>query len=116
MFKCNWADNTSDTRYKVDEYDITLVNFKNLVHTGKQIMDDLYVLTSQVDQVYYVEDESNLDWACIVRTKPRNVYDVGQGEGPNDASVNYHQIERLLLNSNHDLNPPDLAPIKAHVI
>jgi hypothetical protein len=44
-------------------------------------MDDLYVLTSQVDQVYYVEDESNLDWACVIKTKPRNVYDVGQGEG-----------------------------------
>jgi hypothetical protein len=36
------------------------------------------VLTSQVDQVFYVEDERNQDWACIVRTKPRNVYDVGQ--------------------------------------
>jgi predicted type IV restriction endonuclease len=35
------------------------------------------------------------------------VYDVGQGEGPNNANVNYHEIEPFLLSSNHDVNPPD---------
>jgi hypothetical protein len=43
------------------------------------------MLTSQVDQVFYVEDGRNPNWVCTVRTKPRNVYDVGQGEGSNDV-------------------------------
>ena len=45
MFKCGWADNTRDKGYKVDEYDITLVNFKNLVRRGDWIIDESYVLT-----------------------------------------------------------------------
>ena len=66
------------------------MNFNNLAYRGERITDEPYVLTSQVDQVFYVEDEKDRDWACTVRTKPRNVYDVGQGEGPHDACANYH--------------------------
>jgi hypothetical protein len=44
-------------------------------------LDDPYVLSSQVSQIYYVHDDKNPDWCCVVRTKPRNVYDVGKGEG-----------------------------------
>jgi hypothetical protein len=29
-----------------DEYGITFINFKNLIHTREQIMDKLFVLTS----------------------------------------------------------------------
>jgi hypothetical protein len=65
------------------------------------------VLTSQVDQVFYVEDERDPDWACAVRTKPRNVYNVGQGEGPHDAQANYHECEPLLFLSNTDHDPQD---------
>jgi hypothetical protein len=70
MFKCDWVDNTKDKGYKVDEYGITLVNFKNLIHTEERITDEPYMLTSEVDQVFYDEDERNLDWACTVRIKP----------------------------------------------
>jgi hypothetical protein len=82
MFKCNWTDNMRDRGDKVDEYDLLLVNFKNLVHRREQTIDEPYVLTSQVDLIFYVKDERNPDWACAVRTKSRNVYDVGQGERP----------------------------------
>ena len=47
LFKCDWADITRDRRYKVDEYEITSVNFTNLVHTEEQITDDPYMLSSQ---------------------------------------------------------------------
>ena len=124
LFKCDWADNTRDKGYRVDENGITLVNFKNLIHTGERITDEPFVLTSQVDQVFYVEDEMNPDWACAVRTKPRNVYDVGQGQGLDDENVSYHEIEPFLLSGTHDVNPPDdvdyvrpdLPPIEAYVI
>ena len=86
LFKCDQADNTRDEGYRVDENGITLVNFKNLVHTGERITDEPFVLTSQVDQIFYVENEMNPDWACAVRIKPRNVYDVGQGQGLDDRA------------------------------
>jgi hypothetical protein len=35
-----------DMGFMVDEYGITLVNFKILFHTREQIMDKLFVLTS----------------------------------------------------------------------
>ena len=57
LFKCDWADITRDMGYKVDEYEITLVNFTNLVYTGERIIDELYVLSSQVSQCFYIEDE-----------------------------------------------------------
>jgi hypothetical protein len=79
------TDNTRDRGWKLDKHGLTLVNFKNLVHKGDQITNEIYVLTSQVEQVFYVEDERDPNWACAVRTKPRNVYDVGQGQGPDDT-------------------------------
>ena len=95
LFKCDWADNTRDKGWKVDKHGLTLVNFKNLVHKGDQITDESYVLTSQVEQVFYVEDERNPDWACTARTNPRNVYDVDQGQGPDDNQANYHESKLL---------------------
>jgi hypothetical protein len=103
LFKCDWADITRSRGYKVDEYGLTFVNFKNLIHTRERETDDPYVLTSQVSQVFYVEDPRNSDWACAIRTKPRNVYDVGQGEGIDDECDNYHESEPLNMNINHTL-------------
>jgi hypothetical protein len=37
MFMCKWADSTRDKGYKVDEYGLIFVNFKNLVHRGEMI-------------------------------------------------------------------------------
>jgi hypothetical protein len=61
LFKCDWADPTRDRGFKIDDYDLVFVNFNHLVHRGELITDEPYVLTSQVDQVFYVEDEWNLD-------------------------------------------------------
>jgi hypothetical protein len=55
LFKYDWAGNTRDRGYKVDKHGLTLVNFKNLVHRGDTIIDEPYVLTSQVEQVFYVK-------------------------------------------------------------
>jgi hypothetical protein len=79
IFKCDWVDTTRDRGYEVDEYGIVLVNFNHLVYRGDREIDDLYVLTSEVDQVFYIEDERNPGWAYAVRTKSRNVYYIGQG-------------------------------------
>ena len=125
LFKCDWADNTRDREWKLDEHGLMLVKFKNLVHRGDQIIDEPFVLTSQVEQVFYVDDERDSEWACIVRTKPRNVYDVGQGQGHDNDQANYHESEPLQLDHNHHYDPQEedvnyvrtnLPPIEAYVI
>jgi hypothetical protein len=125
LFKCDWTDNTRGRGYKLDKYDLTLVNFKNLVQREDKITDEPYVLTSQVSQVYYVNDDRDLDWACTMRTKPKNVYDVAQGQGADDDQANYHKNESLQLDYNHHYDPHpddvdyvriDVLPIEAYVI
>jgi hypothetical protein len=95
LFKCDWADIRKDRAWSEDEYGITLVNFKNLIHMGDKISDDLYILSSQVSHVYYVHNDRNPDWCWVVRTKPINVYAIGKGEGNNDEDLNYHEREPL---------------------
>jgi len=107
LFKCDWQNIRNDRGWSDNEYGITLVNFKNLINTGEKISDDPYVLSSQVSQVYYVYDDRNPDWCCVIRIKPRNVYDVGQGKGNNDEGLNYHESGPLNLNVNQDPNDVD---------
>ena len=125
LFKCDWADHTKDRGWKVDKHGLTLVNFKNLVHRGNQIIDEPYMLTSQVEKVFYAEDERDLEQTCDMRTKPINVYDVGQGQGIDDNQANYHESEPLQLDHNHYYDPhendidyirTDLPTIEAYVI
>ena len=59
------------------------------------------MLTSQVEQIFYVEDERDPNEACVVRIKPRNVYDIGQGQGPHDDQANYHESDPIQLDRNH---------------
>jgi hypothetical protein len=113
-----------DRGFKIDEYGLVFVNFNHLVYRGELINDDPYVLTFQVDQVFYVEDGRNPNWVCAVRTKPRNVYNVGQGEGSNEAGTTYHECISLVLatndqpdmNDEFEYNRPDIDPIEAPVI
>ena len=76
LFKCQWADVISGRGCKKDEFEFSLVNFSRLIHTGDQLIDEPYVLASQASQVFYVEDVRHKG-VVVVRTKPREVFDVG---------------------------------------
>ncbi len=54
-----------------------------------------------------MEDERHPDWVVVVKTKPRKVFDLGQGEVNNDDDRNYHENEPFNLNINHDSNEVD---------
>ena len=77
LFKCQWADIISGRGCKKDEFGFPLVNFSRLIHMGGRLIDEPYVLTSQASQVFYVEDVRHKDWVVVVKTKPREVFDVG---------------------------------------
>ena len=77
LFKCQWIDVINGKGCKKNEFGIPLVNFSRLIHTGGQLIDEPYVLASQASQVFYVEDVRHKDWAVVVKTKPREVFEVG---------------------------------------
>ncbi|XP_039776614.1 uncharacterized protein LOC120644118 [Panicum virgatum] len=76
LFKCDWVDNrVQDKWVKTDQFGITSVNFKHLFNTGEKLSDEPFILASQAIQVYYVPDPIDKEWAAVVQSKPRDVYD-----------------------------------------
>ncbi|WOL17932.1 hypothetical protein Cni_G26725 [Canna indica] len=74
---CDWIDVEHGTRICIDEFGFPLVNFSKLIHTGKNLSDDPFVLVSQVQQVYYVHDALEENWWVPARVKSRNLIDDG---------------------------------------
>lgn len=81
LFKCNWVDVEKGKGMKEDKLKFTLVNFTHLLSTQKQ---EAYVLASQVNQVFYVEDPTDPGWHVVVTNKPRDTFDLG---GEDDGLV-----------------------------
>ncbi|KAG8472497.1 hypothetical protein CXB51_034179 [Gossypium anomalum] len=52
LFRCDWADVNTARGNKKDQFGFTMVNFSRLIHTGQQLMDEPYVFSSQVKQVF----------------------------------------------------------------
>lgn len=52
LFRCDWADVNTSRGVKNDKYGFTMVNFSRTIHTGEHILDEPYVLSSQVKQVF----------------------------------------------------------------
>ena len=76
LFKCDWIDNRVHNKWvKTDQFGITSVNFQHLFNTGERISDEPFILASQALQVYYVPDPVDTEWAAVVQSKPRDVYD-----------------------------------------
>lgn len=80
LFKCEWVNTTTQRGLKKDNLGITSVNFARLFHTGQTPDDEPYILASQAQQVYYVADPKHKGWNMVVHLKPRDLYDMGEGD------------------------------------
>ena len=80
LFKCLWANTTTSRGLTTNGLGITSVNFSWPIHTGQSEDDEPYILASEAHQVYYVADERHRDWNMVVHLKPRDLYDMGDGE------------------------------------
>ena len=77
---------------KQDKFGFLVINFSRLIHTGGRLIDEPYVLASQASQVFYVEDVRHKDWVVVVKTKPREVFDIGINASHDDDEVGtYHE-------------------------
>ncbi|KAH7850755.1 hypothetical protein Vadar_002528 [Vaccinium darrowii] len=63
------------------------------MNTGERLNDEPFILASQASQVYYVKDPRDKGWLVAVRTKARDVFDVGNGEREEDDGDTYYDNE-----------------------
>ncbi|XP_019226960.1 PREDICTED: uncharacterized protein LOC109208324 isoform X2 [Nicotiana attenuata] len=80
LFKCKWADTTRNRGFRKDAWGFPSVNFSQLIHIGDREEHDPYIEASQAQMVYYVDDEVNKGWSTVVHLKPRDLYEMGEGE------------------------------------
>ncbi|CAD6264402.1 unnamed protein product [Miscanthus lutarioriparius] len=70
LFKCEWWDVHTTRGVKEDKYGFIMINTTRRLST-----DEPYVLASQAEQVYYVNDTQDPKWYVMVKTKPRDYFD-----------------------------------------
>ena len=88
---------------KYDSNGFILVNFSRLIHTGVLLKDDPFIFSSQARQVFYVQDSKDKEWATVIKTKPRDLYDIGQRVQEDDDDT-YTQCMPHNIMANDDIN------------
>ncbi|WMV33230.1 hypothetical protein MTR67_026615 [Solanum verrucosum] len=104
LFKCHWWDAAClGRRYKIDQYGFTSVNTHCALNTNEP-----FVLASQSEQVFYLNDMIDKDWLVVVKTNPRDLFnmpDVEEEELINDEVYQQEEVECNILNTNdHETN------------
>nr|XP_043612588.1 uncharacterized protein LOC122584570 [Erigeron canadensis] len=71
LFHCDWISNGS--RKKEDENGFSLLNFK-----GLKPHNEPFYTSSQAQQVFYVADPVDKGWKVVIKTTPRDYYDMNE--------------------------------------
>ena len=95
LFKCDWVDNTRGLIER-DDFGFTLINFKRLLYSRQEITDEPFILASQAKQVFYVQDPVEEDWFIVVKTKPRDLFDMFEHQTMQDTTDAELSSERNL--------------------
>ncbi|TQD71786.1 hypothetical protein C1H46_042677 [Malus baccata] len=95
LFKCEWVNSESPRGMKTDQYGFTMVNFNQL-----GFKEDPFILASQALQAFYVEDTIEKDWHVVVRTQPRDLFDVLEDSDAIDDYAIPNLDDQILDNEN----------------
>ncbi|XP_060201915.1 uncharacterized protein LOC132630351 [Lycium barbarum] len=99
LFKCHWWDVARLGRgYKIDKYGFTSVN----THCALNI-NQPFVLASQSEQVFYLNDMVNKDWLVVVKTNPRDLFNIPEVEDEallNEEVYQQEEVECNILRTN----------------
>ncbi|KAM1689796.1 hypothetical protein ACFX1Q_031475 [Malus domestica] len=95
LFNCEWVNSESPRGMKTDQYGFTMVNFNQL-----GFKEDPFILASQALQAFYVEDTIEKDWHVVVRTQPRDLFDVLEDSDAIDDYAIPNLDDRILDNEN----------------
>ncbi|KAI8560338.1 hypothetical protein RHMOL_Rhmol04G0247700 [Rhododendron molle] len=85
LFKCNWMSEGKNRRPV--EHGFTLINFVRLVHVNEP-----FILSSQVQQPFYVEDPLDKGWHVVIRTTAKDSFNMNTESCINDVEM-YLQSE-----------------------
>ncbi|KAG5548104.1 hypothetical protein RHGRI_013710 [Rhododendron griersonianum] len=65
-----------------DEFGFTLANFNCLLYTTEHASNEPFILASQAQQVFYVQDPAKEDWSIVIKMKPRDLFEICEvGDG-----------------------------------
>ncbi|XP_016479237.2 uncharacterized protein LOC107800549 [Nicotiana tabacum] len=70
LFRCHWWD-VAHLGKGYDKYGFTSVNTRCALNTNEP-----FVLASQSEQVFYVNDMVDKDWLVVLKTSPRNLFNM----------------------------------------
>lgn len=82
LFECEWRDVMTRGGMKQDEYGFTCVNVTRTLNTNEH-----FILAYQAQQVFYVKDPKSDDWRVVIKTQPRDVYDMVLEDEPFQENV-----------------------------
>ncbi|XP_049359540.1 uncharacterized protein LOC125824236 [Solanum verrucosum] len=104
LFKCHWWDVARLGRgYKIDKYGFTSVNTHCALNTNEP-----FVLASQCEQVFYLKDMVDKDWLVVVKTNPRDLFNMTEVEETvmNEEAYQQEEVEcNILCPNDHE---PDI--------
>lgn len=87
LFKCDWIDVHRGVK---QDGKFTIVNPSCRLRTN-----DPYVLASQVDQVWYVEDLRDVGWYIVRKTSPRDFFQMGDRENNDGDFIDIETIHNV---------------------
>ena len=76
-----------------DKFGLTLVNFKHLLYKTEHASNEPFILASQAQQVFYVQDPTEEDWNVVIKMKPRDLYGLCPALPIDSRSVQPFEVE-----------------------
>ena len=96
LFEVDWFDvYRKDRGFKIDKHGFISLNKRRRLQTNEP-----FALASQVEQVFYVQDNMHADWVIPIRTLPRDYYDVVEDSPVQNDDEPYQEcLEEIMLTS-----------------
>ena len=73
MFKCEWASMIHPRGIKANKFYFTFISFKSYMCWGAWTC-------SELQMVYYIDDQKESGWNIRVFLKPRDLYNIREGD------------------------------------
>ena len=107
LFECDWYDVLAATKNKSRGYRKNQYGIIDIDTTRRRYVNDLYVLATQVEQVFYVKCANKSNWSSVVRIKPRTLFSMPESEdteqqGQIDIDSLDVGVETMTISSQHE--------------
>lgn len=93
------------------------MNFTRPIYTGEHEDDELYNKSFEAQTVFFVDDQKKDGWCILVHLKPRELYDMGEGDEENYANIEVYPLQKLddlLPDGDTHSNDTQLSTIGEH--